>query len=89
MKEAFHQFAAYAALDAVDLAQRSAESMCLGVVDRAIGPDGASEWLVSAYITLSGYRLLLLHELKIDEGILKSFFWECHQALRKVKCLWR
>lgn len=40
--------------------------------------------MVSAYITPGGYRLLLLHESRNEEGI-RAFFQEAHELLLKVR----
>lgn len=74
----------YGALDMVDIALKTATTPYLGVVDRAIGPDGVTEWTVSAFVTPSGMRLMLLAEGRPDEAACKTFFTECHQSLLRV-----
>lgn len=85
MNEGHHQYVTYAALDMVEHALKAATSPYLGVVDRAIGPDGNTEWTVSAFVTPSGLRLMVLAEGRPDEAACKIFFTECHQLLLKVQ----
>jgi hypothetical protein len=85
VNDGYHQMVTYAALDMLDLALKTAAtSPFLGVVDRTIGPDGSSEWSVSAFVTPSGLRLMLLVEGRVEEGACRAFFMDSHQLLLKV-----
>ncbi|KAJ2598285.1 TRAPP subunit [Coemansia sp. RSA 1285] len=71
------QFVVHAALDLVDDAQFMTSACYLKTVDRY------NDWSVSAYVTPSNIRLMLLHEAKAEEAI-KSFFTACHELYMKT-----
>lgn len=77
------KFISFAALDMVDTVRFASTSCFLGTVDQY------GEWFVSAYLSVSGERLLLMHDGKIDDGSgssggsmsgLKGFFAEMHEC---------
>ncbi|KAI6173421.1 hypothetical protein M3Y98_01079700 [Aphelenchoides besseyi] len=71
-----HQFIVHAALDIVDQQRIENANMYLKVIDKF------NEWFVSAFVTASGARLLLLHTQKNEEGI-RSFFQEIYEVFIK------
>ncbi|KAJ1666325.1 TRAPP subunit [Coemansia sp. RSA 1813] len=71
------QFVVHAALDLVDDAQFMTNTCYLKSVDRY------NDWTVSAYVTPSNARLMLLHETKSEDAI-KSFFAACHELYMKT-----
>lgn len=76
------KFISFAALDMIDTVCFASTSCFLGTVDQY------GEWLVSAYLSVSGERFLLMHDGKIDDGSsssgsmsgLKGFFAEMHEC---------
>ena len=72
------EFVLHAALDLVDELVWTTPNMALKVVDRF------NDQLVSAFVTASGVRFLLLHETRSDETI-KGFFQEVHELYIKVR----
>ncbi|KAJ2787524.1 TRAPP subunit [Coemansia interrupta] len=72
-----NQFIVHAALDLVDDAQLMSTACYLKTVDRY------NNWNVSAYVTPSNVRLMLLHENKMDEAI-RSFFVDAHELYLKT-----
>ncbi|KAJ2890121.1 Trafficking protein particle complex subunit 2 [Coemansia aciculifera] len=72
-----NQFIVHAALDLVDDAQFMSNACYLKTVDKY------NDWNVSAYVTPSNVRLLLLHEVKADDAI-KLFFTDCHELYLKT-----
>ncbi|KAG5458500.1 MAG: Sedlin, N-terminal conserved region-domain-containing protein [Olpidium bornovanus] len=46
--------------------------------------DKFNDYYISAYVTASNVKFVLLHETKADDGI-KNFFTECHELYIKVK----
>ncbi|KAI9342791.1 Sedlin [Zopfochytrium polystomum] len=71
-----NQFVVHSALDIVEEAMWGTNNMYLKVVDRF------NEWFVSAYITASGAKLMLLHDIQNSDGI-RAFFLEVHEAYIK------
>ena len=45
--------------------------------------DKYNEWLVSAYVSASGVKFMLLHDTPNVDGI-RNFFIECHELFVKV-----
>ncbi|KAI9501986.1 TRAPP subunit [Coemansia spiralis] len=66
------QFVVHAALDLVDDVQFMTSGCYLKAVDRY------NDWTVSAYVTPSNARFMLLHEAKPEDPI-RSFFAACHE----------
>ncbi|PWA00604.1 hypothetical protein BB558_003341 [Smittium angustum] len=72
-----NQFIIHSALDLVDDAIWESNNCFLKVVDCV------NDWNVSAYVTPSNVRLMLLHEAKNEERI-KLFFQETHELYVKT-----
>lgn len=72
------EFVLHAALDLVDELMWTTPAMALKVVDRF------NDQLVSAFVTASGVKFLLLHETRNDDTV-KAFFHEVHELYVKVR----
>lgn len=93
-----NQFIVHSALDPLEDAATLSSSCYLKVIDRYISLTDVggrhtdqercrfNDWMVSGYITPSNVRMLLLHDVKNEDGI-KSFFTEIHELYIKVLVL--
>ncbi|KAJ2609092.1 TRAPP subunit [Coemansia sp. RSA 1365] len=72
-----HQFVVHAALDLVEDALFLTNACYLKTVDKY------NDWNVSAYVTPSNVRLMLLHEARSEDSI-RSFFTDCHEFYIKT-----
>lgn len=72
------RFLLYSALDALEVARWKIPSTFLGTIDVY------GEWIVTAFLSLSNERFLLLHDAKADEASLKGFLNEVHDAWIKT-----
>lgn len=81
------EFLLHSALDIVDEMMWTTQPMALKVVDKF------NDQLVSAFVTATNVKFLLLHETRNDDTI-KAFFHEVHELYLKVRpcvsvCEWR
>ncbi|GAQ85877.1 trafficking protein particle complex subunit [Klebsormidium nitens] len=72
-----HQFVLHASMDIVQDVVWTTQNMYLKVVDKF------GDLFVSTYVTAGQAKLMLLHDLKSEDGI-KNFFQEVHELYIKI-----
>lgn len=92
--KALHEFILFAALDMFEVAIKKTNTPFLSIIDRYptttvlcsfliyLFYKRYGDWMVSGYLSATGERLLLLHDVKLEDGI-KQFFTEAHDLFTK------
>ncbi|EEB08320.1 TRAPP complex subunit Trs20 [Schizosaccharomyces japonicus yFS275] len=77
LKSHLHQFVAHASLDLIEQGQWTSNSLYLRSIDQF------HDTMISAFLTPSNIKFILLHKTKNDDGI-KLFFQELHELYIKM-----
>ncbi|EPZ31664.1 Sedlin [Rozella allomycis CSF55] len=71
------QFIAYSSLDVIDESIMNSNGFYFKVIDKF------NEWFVSAHITPSGMRMVVLHDARNEDAI-KNFLFDCHELYSRM-----
>ena len=74
-KQFLLQFVGYASLDIIDQCEIANEQLFHPNVDRF------EDLNVSCYVSLSGLRIVVVHELSYSNELLKEFLYRCHELV--------